>query len=256
MPRDPRSFRTRAIILKRQDLGEADRLLTLLTPEHGKLNAVAKGARKPNTSKTGHVELFSRADVLIARGRDLDVLVQAELSEAYLPIREDLMRGAIAGYAVELLDRFTFSGETDLRVLFDLLDVTLQRISTDDDLRRVARYYELHLLDLVGFRPELNECVVTHEAVEPRDQYFHHEAGGVVSPGGASHLSGLITISLPALKLLRHFQRSAYMQVASLQIPESVHNEAERIMLDYIAHILERRLQSVDFIRRLRRLTH
>jgi DNA repair protein RecO (recombination protein O) len=72
-----RSFRTDAIILKRRDFGEADRLLTILTPRYGKLDVIAKGARKPTSSKTGHVELFTRADMLIHKGRDLDLAVQA-----------------------------------------------------------------------------------------------------------------------------------------------------------------------------------
>ena len=76
MPRPERSYRTPAIILKRFDLGEADRLLTILTPQYGKLEAVAKGARKLTSHKTGHVELFTRADMLLNLGRELDVVNQ------------------------------------------------------------------------------------------------------------------------------------------------------------------------------------
>src|SRR5215212_1988067 len=108
-----RQFRTPAIILKRFDLGEADRLLTLLTPRHGKIEVVAKGARKLTSAKTGHVELFTRADMLIHRGRDLGIAVQAEMVAPYLALRDDLTLGAYAGYAAELADRFTISGDDD-----------------------------------------------------------------------------------------------------------------------------------------------
>lgn len=251
----PRTFRTTALILKRINFGEADRLLTLLTPDYGKFDAIAKGARKPASKKTGHVELFTKADVLIARGRSIDLLTQAESISSYLPIREDLMRGALANYATELLDRFTFeSDHTSNAPLFELLDETFQRLCTDSDMRRVIRYYELHLLDMVGFKPELNECVITREEIEPVDQFFSFDGGGVVSPEGANHSAGLVRLPLNTLKLLRHLQRSQYANVASLAISDALHADIERIMLGYMSYILESRVQSIEFIRRLRQL--
>ncbi|MCA9883024.1 MAG: DNA repair protein RecO [Anaerolineae bacterium] len=252
--RRQRTFNTQAIILKRRNLGEADRLVTLLTPDHGKINAVAKGARKPATKKTGHVELFTRANVLIGKGRDLDVLVQSEMTEPYLPLREDLTRGAYANFVVELLDRFTFDDDAHLGNLFHLLDETLARVSYDEDIRRAVRYYELHLLESVGFRPELTECVVTREEVEPVDQYFSFADGGVVAPGSQHLALATVPISLNTLKVLRHMQRSPYEQVAELTIRPNLHADLERIMLGYIQYTLENRLQSVDFIQRLRRM--
>ena len=251
----PRTFRTPALVLKRRNFDEADRLLTLLTPAHGKFDVIAKGARKPASKKTGQVELFTRADVLISRGRAFDILSQVEMVMPYLMIREDLTRGAYANYAAELLDRFTYDGDdSDTSDLFDLLDTTFARLCEDDDPRRVIRYYEIRLLDEVGFRPELFECIVTREDLQPIDQFFSYDGGGVVSPQGANHAAGLASLPLPTLKILRHMQRSTYQQVADLRISEELHSDAERIMLGYIRYILESRVQSVDFIRRIRQL--
>lgn len=251
----PRSFRTSAIVLKRRNIGEADRQVTLLTPHYGKFDAVAKGARKPASKKTGHVELFSKSDMLIAKGRSLDIISQAEMLNPYLAIREDLERGAYANYAAELLDRFTFESEaTGTQTLFALLDACFSRLCSDNDPRRVIRYFELHLLDELGFRPELEECVITHEDIQPVDQFFSYEDGGVVSPSGAAHTTGLAQLSVTTLKLLRHIQRSPYEHVASLRISDSLHIDLERIMLGYIRHTLESRLQSVEFIRQIRQL--
>lgn len=254
----PRTYRTHAIILKRQTMGEADRLLTLLTPANGKVRVIAKGARKPASRKTGHVELFTRADVLIARGRgEIDVLTQAEVVATYLPLREDLARGAYANYIVELLDRFTFEGDDvpgDASRLFELLNGTLRQLCHDEDPRRLTRYYELNLLEYFGFRPELQECVITREILLPEDQYFSFAEGGVVAPDGAPHTNGLVGLSLKTLKLLRHMQRNPYKKLVQLAISEDVHRDAERIMLGYITYILESKLQSVDFIQRLRNL--
>jgi DNA repair protein RecO (recombination protein O) len=252
----PRSFRTPALVLKRRNFGEADRQITVLTPHHGKFDAIAKGARKPASKKTGHVELFMKSDMLIARGRSLDLITQAEMLEPYLPIREDLVRGAYASYAAELLDRFTYdSDDSATKSLFDLLDATFARLSDDDDPRRVIRYYELHLLDEVGFRPELTDCVITYEEIEAVDQFFSNSEGGVVSAEGAQHTAGLVNLPVSTLKLLRHMQRNPYSQLSRLNINEGLHAHAERIMLGYISYILESRVQSLDFIRRVRKMS-
>lgn len=247
-----RSFRTPAIILKRFDLGEADRLLTLLTPRHGKIEVIAKGARKLTSTKTGHVELFTRADMLVHKGRDIGIAVQAEMVAPYLHLRDDLTLGAYAGYAAELADRFTLSGDEDTARLFTLLDETFSRLCSDSDPRLALRYYEMHLLDVSGFSPELNECVIGHEQVQPEDQYFSYNEGGVVCPADAPRGTSFIPLPMLTLKVLRHMQRSHYNRVKELQINPALHDDLERILLGYITYLLERRLQSADFIRRLR----
>jgi DNA repair protein RecO (recombination protein O) len=254
MPRAERSFRTDALILKRRAFGEADRLLTVLTPTHGKRQVIAKGARKPTSKKTGHVELFSRVDMLISLGRTFDIVAQAELRDAYLPLREDLTRGAYASYIAELTDRFTLDEDTEQNAVFDLLADSFTHLCEDDDSRLAVRYFEMHLLDHAGFRPELNHCVFTFEAVEPRDQFFSFSEGGVVSPNAAQYASAISPISLDALKLLRHMQRSPYSHVRTLTLADELHLEIEKIMLNTLTYLLESKLQSVDFIRRIRRL--
>lgn len=252
MPRPDRSFRTDAFILKRRDFGEADRLLTILTPRHGKLDVIAKGARKPTSSKTGHVELFTRSDMLIHRGRDLGIAVQAEVLDVYQQLREDLQRGAYASYVAELIIRFTAIEDEDSGLLCDLLAQTFQNLCVDDDPRLAVRYFEISLLDIVGFRPELHQCVISREQIQAEDQYFSFAQGGVVRPEHAAKSTNFVPLPMVTLKVLRHMQRSSYHQVKSLTISPQLHDDLERILLGYITYVLEQKLQSVDFIRRVR----
>jgi len=171
MPKLDRTFRTDAVVLRRQDFGEADRLLMILTPDHGKFRAVAKGARKPIARKTGHVELFALVDMLIARGRELHIVTQAETKEPFLPLREDLVRATYANHLVELLDRFTVEQDAS-HAEFDLLVNALGWLCTDVDPRLAARYYEMRLLGLAGFAPSLHQCAIGQEKLEPQDQFF------------------------------------------------------------------------------------
>ena len=108
-----RAIRTESIVLRQQVFGEVDRLLTILPPDRGKLRAIAKGVRRPSSRKAGHLDLFMRADVLLALGRNLDIITQAQTLDPYRAVREDLLRSSYASYCVELLDSFTPEGEAN-----------------------------------------------------------------------------------------------------------------------------------------------
>ncbi len=250
MPKPERLFRTEAIILRRSDFGEADRLLTLFTPAHGKIRVIAKGARKPTSRKGGHVELFTQVDALIARGRSLDILSQVEMVEPYRPLREDLVRATYAAHMVELLDRFSGEEEENINA-YHLLQAALGYLCQDVDLRLVARFYELRLLTWMGYRPELFLCVIGGEAIIAQDQYFSYADGGAVCPVHASRL--MQPLSLGALKALRYLQTQDFGTVRVLTLRSALHAELERVLHEYITYILERRLQSADFLQRLRR---
>lgn len=252
MPARERTYRTEAIILRRKDFGEADRVLTLFTPNHGKFRAVAKGIRKPRSRKAGHLELFTRSKLLLAKGRDLDVITQAETANAYRPLREDLLRGAYAAYAVELLDKFTPDHE-DNPDLYDLLSDALGWLSTTHNLALTARYYEVHLLSMAGFQPQLFRCVACGNKIVAEDQYFSIQDGGAVCAKDGKTYPGALPVSLNGLKYLRYAQSNTYARVSVAKLPVGVAVEMETLMARYITHILERQLKSVEFLKLIRR---
>lgn len=252
-----RLYRTEAIVLRRADLGEADRLLTLLTPERGKLRAIAKGARKIASRKGGHVELFNRANLLIARGRgEFDVVSQAETIEPSRALREDLARSTYAHYAAELIDRFAEEG-TAQPELYALMSDALRWLSAAGDLALTARYFELRLLTLAGFQPQVFHCGADGKPlVEIKDDEYYGWSpgdGGALCARHALDRNDISRLSLNALKVLRHAMRNDYETFAALQVRESVASEVERAMQRYLSYVLERKLKSVEFINVLRR---
>jgi DNA repair protein RecO (recombination protein O) len=246
-----RLYRTEAIILKRSDFGEADRLLTFFTPHRGKLRAVAKGARKPGSRKSGHLELFSHSRLLLARGRNLDIVTQAETVEPFLPLREDLLRTTYAYYAAELTDRFS-GDEDENRAVFDLLLAVFGWLSEARDLALVARFFELRLLSLVGYQPQLFQCLNCQTQIEPVINFFHPAEGGVLCPRCGEGRSEAVPLSLNTLKVLRFLQTRDYNTIQLLRVRPSLHAELEAVMLRYITYFLERNLKSVDFLQHLR----
>jgi DNA repair protein RecO (recombination protein O) len=251
MPSRARSQRVEAIVLRHTDWGEADRLLWLFTREIGKVKVVAKGVRKPRSRKAGHLEPFTRVELLLAHGRDLPIVTQAEAKDVYPELRTNLVRVGYASYIVELLDRFTYE-EGENFALYRLLGETLARIDKETDPAFAVRYYEIRLLDLVGFRPQLLHCVNCGEEIRAEDQFFSFEKGGVICPKCSSNETGVRLVSMPALKILRHFQRSNYTEAQRLRLSSAVDRELENLMGQYLTYLLERGLNTPAFLKRVR----
>ncbi len=251
MPSRERSFRIEAVVLRHKDWGEADRLLWLFSRELGKVQAIAKGARKLRSRKAGHLEPFARASLLLARGRDLYIVTQAETVNAYSQLKDDLTLLGHAAYVVELLDRFTYE-EGENRALYRLLVDTLTRLTMHNELALVIRYYEIRLLDLLGFRPQLFNCARCQNEIKPDDQFFSAEEGGVLCPSCGKGLPGARPISMLALKYLRHFQRSSFTDAARAQLSPAISRELEILLQHYLTYLLERSLNTPSFIRQIR----
>src|SRR5579859_2809673 len=145
-----RTYRAEAIVLKTLDLGEADRILTLLTRHFGKVKAVAKGIRRPTSRLAGYAEPLSHGTFQLARGRDLDVLTGAESRSTYRTVREDLDRIAAAWYIAEIADRST-AEHAPAAPVFDLMETALRHLEVGHPPAVVCRWWDLHLLDRTGF---------------------------------------------------------------------------------------------------------
>jgi len=247
-----RSFRVDAVVLRHSDYGEADRLLTLFTRQLGKTRAIAKGARKIASRKAGHIEPFTHVKLQLARGKDMFLITQADTVDAYLPLRDDLILTSHAAYVLELLDRFSYEDETEHPSTFRLLTETLFRLTSNADTWITLRYYEMRLLDHVGFRPQLFECANCGREIQPEDQFFSFSAGGVICPRCGRGLPHLREISLDALKYLRHFQRSSYAEASRAHPSPEVQKETEHLMQGYFTYLLERELNTPGFLRQIK----
>lgn len=247
-----RVYRTEAIVLRRTDFGEADRLLTVFTPERGKVKLIAKGARKPSSRKSGHVELFSRGLFLVAAGHELDIITQAETIEPYRPLREDLLRTTYAYYVAELADGFAAERDEN-RPVYDLLKAAFGWLCTTEDLQLAARYFELHLLGLVGFQPQLFVCTGCQKVLEPEVNYLSAADGSVLCARCRHDRVGTTELSVNALKVLRFLQTREWEACRLLKLAAATHAEVEQAMSCYITYHLERKLKSVEFLNHLRR---
>ncbi len=248
----PRIYRTEAIVIKSYDYGEADRILTLYTAHTGKLRAVAKGVRRTKSRKAGHLDHLTRANLLLARGRNLDIITQADTIENFRPMRDDLWRSSHGHYVAELIDSFSVEGLANYPV-YALSVSTLRRLAAAADLDLVTRAFELQLLGFTGYRPQLHRCLACDISIQPDSNRFSSRLGGVLCPGCSGADSAAPSVTVPALKAMRNLQtnEAAMLQIGALD--EGVRGEIERHLREYITYRLESRPRSVVFLDRLRR---
>jgi DNA repair protein RecO (recombination protein O) len=247
-----RLYRTEGIVLRRHDFGEADKLLTIYTPGFGKMRVLAKGVRKPTSRKAGHVELFTHSRLLVAKGKTLDIVTQAETIHAFLPLRTDLALTSYAYYLAELVDRFTEEGEENRR-LFDLLLNALSWLGETEDTDLLLRFFELRLLDYCGYRPQLQQCVRCTQPLGGNAAFFNFEEGGVVCLECGRGQRGARELSAPALVTLLSLQSREYSKCRGLKVEPSTRLELESLLRRYTTYLLERGLKSADFMDALRR---
>jgi len=247
-----RSLKTEAVVLRHSDMGEADRLLTMFSRDAGIIRAVAKGARRIHSKKAGHLEPFTRVSLMLARSHELWIVTQAVALDLFLPLREDLVLTAEAAYVLELIDRFSYE-EGENRALYSLLVETLERLSRGDPVFPAVHFFELHMLDHIGFRPQLFNCVHCREEIQPRDQFFSAAQGGAVCPNCGGLVTDARPISMDALKYLRNFQRTAYTRLIQSVPSTKVEREVEVILQNYNTYLLERRLNTPQFLNEVRK---
>ncbi len=263
--RQQHSYSTEAIILKRSDLGEADRIVTMFTPYKGKFHAIAKGSRRPVSKLAGHLELLNRSQLQVAVGRNLDIITQAEVRENFLRLRAELWHMTCGFYLAELVDRFV-EERVPHSDIYTLLLQTLRYLDADagalaQERARDAssaeaqtngktplllRYFELHLLTAVGYAPSLQTCVSCASELLPQENGFKASLGGVLCPQ-CSHLWER-RLSLNALKILRYLRDKPWQEAVRVRLNAPLNAELEAVMHSLLRFHLERDLKSWNFL--------
>jgi DNA repair protein RecO (recombination protein O) len=266
MPRS-RTYQTEAIIIKKTRLGEADRILTLYTPDMGKIQGVAKGVRRPRSKLSGHLELLTHSMVFLTHGRNLDTIVGSQTIDSFLPLKSNLELGAYALYATELVSQFGAEHQENRR-LFSLLLEIMKQLSSQKaamvpqpmenenhpETSGLLRYFELHLLEEVGYRPQLGQCVSCRKALSDTANYFSASAGGMVCPDCRLKHSYTYPVSPGALNFLHQLQDGDWSTPGELSRDINIHREMEFMIRNYLRYLLEREVRSVAWLDTLRRM--
>ena len=249
-----RNHNCEAVILRYRNFKEADRILTLFTPDLGKLDALARGVRKTRSHKAGHVEPFMYVALALRRSKWLPEVAEAQIRAAFPQCRSSLESITHASYICELMDALTHP-EDDAAInasLFHLLHDTLQFLNQDPDQAPVLlRWFDLKMLALTGFQPELFHCVHCGSPAQPEATVFSPGEGGILCQDCRRTVSGAMPLPLDAFKVLRHMLRHDWDRVRTVRISAAPLQTVTRLLERYIGFTLERQMKSVRFARHL-----
>lgn len=251
----PRNYQTEAIVIKQSKFGEIDKLLAIYTPEFGKLRVLAKGACRPGSKLGGNVEPLTYSLLMLARGRNLDIVTQSQTIHGFPDLKSDLWLAAYGLYILELVDSFTMEDGAN-RPVFDLLLNALHWLSQADSKEIVLRYFELQLLHYLGYRPELYRCVKCISPLKPVPNFFSSGQGGILCPDCNEGDFPSRSLSVDALKILRLWQNCDYATARRVKARSELSSELEQVLQGYIGYLLQRELKSIAWLKELREKFH
>lgn len=241
-----RTYRTKAIVLDKTKLKETDLILTMVAESGRQIRAVAKGARKPGGRLAARCELCCEVDLLLAYGRNLDVVSQAELLAAPLgasPSYELLMAGsAVAEVAV----RCTFE-DADDPFVFPITSAVLEWMGAADSVHLdvLVAAYIFKLLSHVGYRPDYTACVACGDEAPT---YFSAQAGGVLCASCAVNMAGAEELDAVMLSWLPALITQRFSDLAATQIDAFTATHLLAIAHVWAATHLDCRLRALEFM--------
>lgn len=145
-----RTYKTEGIIIKRWNFGEADKIITLFSKHYGKIASLAKGIRKLTSRKAGNLDLFNYTALLIVKGKQLDLITEAQVIKSFQKMKKDLKKVAIAYQVCELVDKLTAEKQSNYQV-FNLLKESLEQLDREGLKENFLFIFKKRLLEILGF---------------------------------------------------------------------------------------------------------
>jgi len=235
-------------VLRKLDYGEADRIFTLLTRTHGKVGAIAKGVRRPESKLGPSLELYGHVDVLLAKGRgELDVVAQVQRVPGYR-IEGDMDRMAHAALIAELAERVC-EDRHPIDGVYELTVASLDELARETDPRRASAWFLMSALDLLGYAPQLHSCASCERPLAAKPAAFSAAAGGFLCDRCA--LPAMDLVPLAAIKVLRLMAAGDFETYRRLKLEPSLMNSIDGVLQAQLEHHLDRRLKSLAFLNSL-----
>ena len=246
--------RTRGIVLKVTGHGESDKIVTLYSPDIGRVTGIAKGAKRSKKRFVNKLEEFSLLDIIYRppRSGSLLFLSEAELENPFLSLRATHERYIAAVLACELVIRFTSEHDPDPD-LFALLLWLLDSVNRGAQPLQTAALFHLRLLTAGGYQPDLSGCsCCSHPVNSSRSFALQPANGALICNRCNTHVQGSnLHLSLQTIKFLQTGQQLELQRLTRLQMPAAAARETLQVLYRYSQHLLQRDIHSWRFLKQV-----
>ena len=249
--------KTQAIVIRSFPLGEFDKIITLYTADFGKVRAVARRLRRPKNHFGGSLELLNYGALVFFErpNKDLHTINDFDLIDAFEPIKADFDRTAYGCYLAELVDAIE-PGQAADQSVFHLLRHTFETLMQIDDIALLARAFELQLLGLTGFAPQLMHCVVCTKTFRSATVHFSSCFGGLLCIECADQDAEVMPIARGSCELMKQLQKSDQSYLTRFRASDLNHRELKFVLSNFISYHTERTLKSLAFLEDLENVKH
>ncbi|MBN2404953.1 MAG: DNA repair protein RecO [Coriobacteriia bacterium] len=241
-------YRVQALSLKKTKLGESDLIVTFLAEDGCQVRAVAKGARKTKSRFGSRVEPFTVVDLMLARGRSLDIVTEAQCVATHDALRGDLDRMSAASVVVDFLDKISVECQTEER-LFALSTTTLDvmELAEVEDLRALVVAFLVKGMAMHGYRPQLTSCAGCAASIRNGDfTLFSMSSGGVVCADCAGADTSTVRVSADVPDVLNALLGARMADVGALGIPDRLLRDSLTLLRTFISYHVPMRMKALD----------
>jgi len=241
-------YKSIGIIIRRRNLFEADRVLTIFTKDQGKIRVIAKGVRKLKSKLAGNLEPFSVINFSYSEGKSFDLITSAIVEENLYHLSDNCLLLSKAHYIGELIDKFTEEGEKN-QFLFEILRSTLQQIDRNNPL--LLTFFEFKILQNLGFSPELFHCLKCRKNIISGDQNrFSISESGIVC-ADCRTFDGVV-VSDRLIKLLRLMSEINIDQTDRIKLQKADLPPIENLIENYLMKVIDRELRAKKVLKNLK----
>lgn len=235
-----RYYKTSGLILKLVEYKDYDFIISILSPSHGKVSAVARGARRPKSRKTAHLDIFNFNDFQLSQGKGLDSISETKCTENFREFRKEFPFDLF--YVAELLEKIDFD-EDDARNIYELIFISL-KLADKSDFKKFIAVIELKLLKLLGFEPELGSFLNNGKKFELKDKFF----AAYDQPGYNTKGEKNLMVSPELIKVQRYMIKESIEKQKLLNIDPVILKQLSKINKLWIQSVFDIKLKSIKFL--------
>ncbi len=241
--------KTLAIVIRFFPLRESDKIITFYTADFGKIKAVARGVRRPKSRLAGGLELLNYGTLVFFErpNKDLQTVNDFDLISSFEGIKADFDRTTYGCYLAELIGAIESDHSVNQRI-FHLLQHGFETLTHVHDIALFARAFELQLLGLAGYAPQLSHCVACAHVFHDATLHFSSRFGGLLCVGCRDRDASALSISRGSCQLMRQLQKSSLSRLGRFRASVLNHRELKFVLATFVSYCTERDLKSLKFI--------
>ncbi len=233
-----KQIKVNGIIIAENNMGDFDKMLTILTPNLGKIGCSAKGSRRPKSLLLSGTQFLCFGEYMLFKGSDTYTMNSCETIEMFYNIRTDLDKLTYASYITKIINDVTTENQNSFNTLKLFLNTLYMISETDKDLDFITSVFKMRILKILGFAPNLTEC--TNCKSKENLNFFSIKDNGVKCVNCAKSDTGALKLSDPTRNALLYIMKADPKKIFSFELSENCKKELELISSIYLNEKLEK----------------